>query len=412
MLMPSTLSLLRTIFTDRDQRRLAIAIWAAAFSAGAALGPIVGGLLLEHFAWGSVFLMAVPVLRAAADPRAAARAGEPRPAPRAHRPDQHPAVARGHGADRLRDQGVRRRTASAPHRRSLFAVGIGFGVAVRASPAAARDARCSTWRCSAADRSRGAILVNLLSVIALVGFLLLRGAAPAADRRPDSAAGRARAGAGPRRDDRRRARSWCRSRSAFSPRVIVPAALAFSVAGYVIDRRSRRRDDAAHHDRARLRGARRRHRHGRDGVERADPLERSAREGRCGERRVRDRVRTRRGARHDDPRRHSSRRCTAAVWCCPAGLPAGAADASRETLAGAVAASEEPRSRTRAVAAGCRRHGVRRGRRCDRRSSVRGSSSWPPSSRPLPCENVRVRVRALSREPFGRGSRGVPCRVS
>jgi DHA2 family multidrug resistance protein-like MFS transporter len=62
MLMPSTLSLLRTIFTDRDQRRLAIAVWASMFSAGAALGPIVGGVLLEHFGWGSVFLMSVPVL--------------------------------------------------------------------------------------------------------------------------------------------------------------------------------------------------------------------------------------------------------------------------------------------------------------------------------------------------------------
>jgi len=62
MLMPSTLSLLRSIFTDRDQRRFAIAVWASMFSAGAALGPIVGGILLEHFGWGSVFLMAVPVL--------------------------------------------------------------------------------------------------------------------------------------------------------------------------------------------------------------------------------------------------------------------------------------------------------------------------------------------------------------
>ncbi|KTS55114.1 MFS transporter, partial [Microbacterium testaceum] len=62
MLMPSTLSLLRSIFRDRDQRRFAIAIWASGFSAGAALGPIVGGFLLEHFSWGSVFLMAVPVL--------------------------------------------------------------------------------------------------------------------------------------------------------------------------------------------------------------------------------------------------------------------------------------------------------------------------------------------------------------
>lgn len=62
MLMPSTLSLLRSVFRNRDQRRLAIAVWAAAFSAGSALGPIVGGILLEHFAWGAVFLIAVPVL--------------------------------------------------------------------------------------------------------------------------------------------------------------------------------------------------------------------------------------------------------------------------------------------------------------------------------------------------------------
>ena len=61
-LMPSTLSLLRNIFTDRRQRRLAIAIWASAFAGGAALGPIMGGWLLEHYWWGSVFLITVPVI--------------------------------------------------------------------------------------------------------------------------------------------------------------------------------------------------------------------------------------------------------------------------------------------------------------------------------------------------------------
>ncbi|MGD7003387.1 MFS transporter [Corynebacterium halotolerans] len=62
MLMPSTLSLIRNIFTDATERRTAIAIWAAGFSGGAALGPVVGGFLLEHFYWGSIFLMAIPVM--------------------------------------------------------------------------------------------------------------------------------------------------------------------------------------------------------------------------------------------------------------------------------------------------------------------------------------------------------------
>lgn len=62
MIMPPTLSLLRNIFTDREERRLAIAVWAAGFASGAAIGPIAGGFLLEHFWWGAVFLLAVPVL--------------------------------------------------------------------------------------------------------------------------------------------------------------------------------------------------------------------------------------------------------------------------------------------------------------------------------------------------------------
>jgi DHA2 family multidrug resistance protein-like MFS transporter len=59
---PSTLSLIRNMFEDAGQRTFAIGIWVTSFSTGAAIGPLVGGVLLEHFWWGSVFLLAVPVM--------------------------------------------------------------------------------------------------------------------------------------------------------------------------------------------------------------------------------------------------------------------------------------------------------------------------------------------------------------
>jgi MFS transporter, DHA2 family, multidrug resistance protein len=61
-LAPSTLSLIRNMFLDPGQRTFAIGIWATSFSVGAAIGPLLGGLLLEFFWWGSVFLLAVPVM--------------------------------------------------------------------------------------------------------------------------------------------------------------------------------------------------------------------------------------------------------------------------------------------------------------------------------------------------------------
>ena len=61
MIMPSTLSLLTNIFKDARERGRAIGVWAAVAGAGGAIGPVLGGLLLQHFWWGSVFLMNVPV---------------------------------------------------------------------------------------------------------------------------------------------------------------------------------------------------------------------------------------------------------------------------------------------------------------------------------------------------------------
>ncbi|MBM7440823.1 MFS transporter [Streptomyces sp. HB132] len=61
-LMPSTLALIRNLFHDPRERSLAVGIWGAMAAAGAAVGPVVGGLLLEHFWWGSVFLINLPVM--------------------------------------------------------------------------------------------------------------------------------------------------------------------------------------------------------------------------------------------------------------------------------------------------------------------------------------------------------------
>ena len=62
MMMPATLSIIRITFTDKHDRSLALGIWGAIASGGAALGPVIGGILLEYFHWGSVFLINVPVV--------------------------------------------------------------------------------------------------------------------------------------------------------------------------------------------------------------------------------------------------------------------------------------------------------------------------------------------------------------
>jgi EmrB/QacA subfamily drug resistance transporter len=62
MIMPATLSIITNVFTDRRERAQAIAIWSATAGAAVAIGPVTGGWLLEHFWWGSVFLVNVPVV--------------------------------------------------------------------------------------------------------------------------------------------------------------------------------------------------------------------------------------------------------------------------------------------------------------------------------------------------------------
>jgi DHA2 family multidrug resistance protein-like MFS transporter len=59
---PSTFSLIRNMFHDPQERTFAISVWITSYSVGGAIGPLLGGVLLEYFWWGSVFLLAVPVM--------------------------------------------------------------------------------------------------------------------------------------------------------------------------------------------------------------------------------------------------------------------------------------------------------------------------------------------------------------
>src|SRR5215469_13898720 len=64
-IMPATLSILTNVFTVPAERAKAIAMWAAVSGLGVAIGPTLGGWLLEHFSWGSIFAVNLPIVAVA-----------------------------------------------------------------------------------------------------------------------------------------------------------------------------------------------------------------------------------------------------------------------------------------------------------------------------------------------------------
>ena len=71
-IMPATLSILTNVFTVPAERAKAIALWSAVAGLGVAIGPTLGGWLLEHFDWGSIFMVNVPIVVVGPDRRPAA----------------------------------------------------------------------------------------------------------------------------------------------------------------------------------------------------------------------------------------------------------------------------------------------------------------------------------------------------
>ena len=112
--MPATLSILANVFPPAERPR-AIGIWAGFAGAGGALGPIVSGLLLDHFWWGSVFFVNVPVVIVALISRRHPAADVPRPRPRPPRSRRRRAVDRRAGRAALRHhRGAGRRAGARP----------------------------------------------------------------------------------------------------------------------------------------------------------------------------------------------------------------------------------------------------------------------------------------------------------
>lgn len=171
MLLPATLSVIRTVFHDERRRQIAIAIWTAGFSAGAALGPIAGGFLLNHFWWGSIFLLAVPVLVAflVAAPLLLPESRDPNPGPVDPTSivlavlTMAPVV---YGIKALATGG------SVLHGVLFMALGVLCGV-LFARRQVTKDYPMLDLRFFRSSRFSGGLSVNLMAEFAIIGFLII-----------------------------------------------------------------------------------------------------------------------------------------------------------------------------------------------------------------------------------------------
>ena len=172
-IMPATLSLLITVFADERERATAVGIWAATAGLGVALGPVVGGLLLDHFWWGSIFIVNVPLCALAIVVGRAVVPESRDPVARRDRLDRRGALRRRAGRARVGgDRGAVRR-AGRPRRCSPPARSPRSRWPRSCSSSGAPRSRCSTCGCSANPRFSAASATIMVLFFALFGFLFL-----------------------------------------------------------------------------------------------------------------------------------------------------------------------------------------------------------------------------------------------
>ena len=151
-LMPSTMALIRNMFPDPRQMQTALGVWFFCFMGGMALGPLVGGVLLQSFWWGSAFLLGVPFMALLLVARPAPPAGVPRRERRPARPGERGPVAGRDPAAHLRPQGAGPRRLG--HRsRARRRRRVPRSPCASSAGSAGWPTRCSTCRCSPARRS-------------------------------------------------------------------------------------------------------------------------------------------------------------------------------------------------------------------------------------------------------------------
>lgn len=170
-LAPSTLAMIRTLFERSDERTTAIGVWIASFSTGGALGPVIGGLILERYGWSAAFLIAVPVmaLLLVVGPILLPEVRAERPAPL----DPRSAVL-ALAAVLLVIFGVKRLAADGVARGALAVIGLGVGLGalfVRRQRALAHP--LVDLELLRVPAFRAALVTNLLTIFAMFGVYAL-----------------------------------------------------------------------------------------------------------------------------------------------------------------------------------------------------------------------------------------------